>query len=67
MYFQLTIFSTNDGLIQMQPHCKLRKSMQLLSITVQRVLKNTHAHEVHIVIKIQRMSNIPEDSRPSPI
>ena len=28
MYFQLTVFSTNDGLIQTQPHRKLRKSMQ---------------------------------------
>ena len=67
MHFQLTIFSTNDGLVQTQPRCKLRKSMQLLSVTVQRVLRNTHALEVHIVIKIQSTSNMPEDSRTSSI
>ena len=67
MHFQLTIFSTNDGLVRTQPRCKLRKSMQLLSVTVQRVLRNTHALEVHIVIKIQSTSNMPEDSRTSSI
>ena len=67
MHFQLTILSANDGLIRTQPHCKLRKPMQLLSVTVQRVLRNIHALEVHIVIKIQSMSNMPEDSRTSSI
>lgn len=66
MHFWLTVFSTYDGFSRRQTHCKLMKIyIQILSVTVQRVLRNLHAHVVHIVIKIQSISNVPEDSRTS--